>query len=168
MLCTGFSSLVIAALHLDDFLFIVGIFSIYLVATGQRYLGMKKNSLQPIAQPIDWILTVLMFVFALIFILYGSYKLMNTNSFGIVLLLFGLISLRMVYQDFKNYKGEAKELNFGLITHLQRMAAALIGATTAFLVVNNTLLPPILAWVLPSLVFSPLIAFWTNKRRIKA
>ena len=42
MLTAGVSSLVLSVLHSNYFLFIVGVFTIYLVSTGERYLFLKK------------------------------------------------------------------------------------------------------------------------------
>ena len=168
MLTTGFSSLIIAYLHKDDFLFIVGVFTIYLAGTGQRYLGMKASTTGTIAQPIDWILSCSMLVFGLIFMAYGGYLLTSSNTFGIVLCVFGTISLRMVYQDYQNYTGKAIIKNFGLVTHLQRMTATYIAATTAFMVVNNTFLPAVVAWMLPTIALTPFIIIWSKKYLIKA
>ena len=42
MLITGFTAFVLAILKSNVFLFIIGIFTVYLVGTGQRYIHLKK------------------------------------------------------------------------------------------------------------------------------
>ena len=61
MLATGVSALVMAQLKPNPFLFIVGVFTIYLVDT-QRYIQPAPK--EPLL--IDWVYTLGMFVFATI------------------------------------------------------------------------------------------------------
>ena len=42
MLLAGFSALVLSVLHPNYFLFIVGVFTLYMTGTGERYLYLKK------------------------------------------------------------------------------------------------------------------------------
>jgi len=72
----------------------------------------------------------------------------------------------MVYQDFRNYKSQNSIKNFWLLVHIQRMIGSYIAAATAFLVVNNTILPGIVAWLLPTVILVPLIFKWSNKYKI--
>ncbi len=166
MLINGFAGLLMTLIHSNPFLFIVGIFSIYMAATGQRYLSLKGLLKGEKAKNIDWILSSTMLLFGIGFVIYGILLLVSSNNFGIVLLVFGFISISMVYQDFKNYKGQNSIKNFWLLVHIQRMIGSYIAAATAFLVVNNTILPGIVAWLLPTLILTPLIFKWSNKYKI--
>lgn len=149
------------------FLLIVGVFSIYMVSTGQRYLSLKTISPSQKALKIDWILSAGMFLFGIGFIIYGILLLLSSNNFGIVLLVFGFISISMAYQDFKNYQGRNSNKNFWLLVHIQRMMGSYIAAMTAFIVVNNTILPGIVAWLLPTVIVTPLIFKWSRKYKIQ-
>ena len=42
MLINGFAGLIMSLIHRNDFLLIVAVFSIYMVATGQRFLSLKQ------------------------------------------------------------------------------------------------------------------------------
>jgi uncharacterized membrane protein len=169
MIINGISGLFMSFIHPNPFLFIVGIFSIYMAATGQRSLSLKGLVKGEKAKTIDWILSITMLIFGIGFIVYGILLLLSNQSFGIVLLVFGFISVLMVKKDLKNYKGKNIEKNFWLLVHIQRMIGAYIAAITAFIVVNNKsgFLPYIVAWLLPSLILVPLIFKWSNQYKIK-
>ena len=170
MLTAGFSSLFLSIIHPNIFLFIIGVFTIYLVGTGRRFIYLKLLGSNQHPKIIDWILTIGMMVTGLFFIILGIYNLLVKNNFGIVLLVFGFISLRFVIIDFINYNGKFKEKNYWLIVHLQRMIGAYIGSATAFLVVNSEYspitIPSFIYWLLPTIILTPLIILWTKKYKI--
>ena len=171
MLITGFSSLVLSVMHPNYFLFIVGVFTIYMVGTGNRYIYLKilNNDVKP--KLIDFILTSTMMITGVLFIILGVWNLIKSNSFGIVFIVFGIIGLGFVRADFKNYKGNLVIKNYWLTAHLQRMIGGFIAALTAFLVVNAKYFPeqiPLaLYWLLPTLILVPLIVKWSKQYRIK-
>lgn len=167
MLINGFAGLIISLIHRNDFLLIVAVFSIYMVATGQRFLSLKQLHKEQNPKAIDWILTYTMLVFAFLFITYGSFLLINKVNFGIVLLVFGVVSCLMAIKDIKVYKGNIKEKNYWLLLHIQRMVGSYIAALTAFIVVNNHFLPGIVGWLLPTVIFTPLIVKWTKQYRVQ-
>jgi hypothetical protein len=86
--------------------------------------------------------------------------------FGVVFMVFGAGALFFVYQDVQHFRGKAKIKNYYLTTHLQRMIGSYIAALTAFLVVNNTILPGVLAWLLPSMVLVPVIIRTTIRYKV--
>ena len=168
MLINGVSALVVAGIHFNVFLFIVGIFSIYMVSTAQRFLSLKGIESGQKPKTIDWILTLLMSLFGIVFLIYGGLLLANSNNFGFVLLVFGFISVLMAKKDIAIYRGNIKITNYWLIIHISRMVGAYIASITAFLVVNNTILPGIIVWLAPTVLFTPLIFYWINKHKGKA
>jgi hypothetical protein len=167
MLINGFSGFIMSGIHWNPFLLVVAVFSIYMVGTGQRFLSLKKLDKGQKPKAIDWILTITMILFALFFIVYGVSLLINHINFGIVLLVFGMISILMARKDISVYKGNVKEKNYWLLIHIQRMIGAYIAALTAFIVVNNHFLPGIIGWLLPTVIFTPLIFYWSRKNAIK-
>lgn len=157
MMLAGISAIVLSGLHSNSFLFIVGIFTLYMLISGKRYISYSPQ------KPLKWsdyLTTILMAVFGLMFIATGIYDLIKGNNFGIVLLVFGGISEFFVGTDVRFFMKKIPEVS-KFPTHLQRMIGSYIAATTAFLVVNNTLLPGLVAWLLPTVVFTPLIVVWT-------
>jgi len=160
MLVTALAAIVLAYLHPSYFLFIIGIFTSYMLLTGKRYL--RKKSQFDVKQ-IDWLLSLTMLLFGAVLIALGCYNMILGNYFGFVHLIFGGFSCLFVYQDYINFKGRSRVINYWLVTHLQRMIGSYIASVTAFIVVNNTLLPGIVAWLLPTSVLVPLIIIWSRK-----
>lgn len=165
MLTSAVVALPMSYLHPNYFLFIIGIFTSYMLITGKFYLQKKKIDSIKIT---DWILTITMFLFGSGFIGFGFYNFLNNNSFGIVFMVFGAVSMLFVYQDYINFTGKSKIKNYWLTTHIQRMVGSYIASVTAFIVVNNTILNSILAWLLPTFILVPLIIKWTRKYKIKS
>lgn len=151
-------------LHSNYFLFIISVFTIYMLLTGKRYLQKKSNVN---VTKTDWILTVLMAIFGTAFIGFGILHIIKSNLFGVVFIVFGSISYLFVYQDKNNFIGQSTIKNYFLITHLQRFIGSYIASATAFLVVNNKILPGVIAWLLPTILIVPLIIKWTRKYKIK-
>ncbi len=150
-------------LHANAFLFIVSIFTIYMLLTGRRYI--RKKSAADVTV-VDWSLSTVMAIFGVAFIGFGCFHLLRSNTFGTVWVVFGLIGCLFVYQDWVNYRGKSGTKNFYLTTHLQRFIGSYIATVTAFLVVNNTWLPGTIAWLLPTVLLVPLIVWWSRKYRV--
>lgn len=151
-------------LHPNYFLFIISIFTIYMLLTGKRYL--QKKTIINITKT-DWLLTILMAIFGTAFIGFGIFHLFQSDLFGIVYIVFGTISFLFVYQDNKNFTGQSTTKNYFLTTHFQRFIGSYIASVTAFLVVNNTFLPSVVAWLLPTVLIVPLIIKWSKKYKIE-
>ena len=171
MLVAGLSSLLLSTLHPNYFLFIVGVFTIYLTATGYRYLYLKQLAKDQKPGVLDWSISVGMVVAGIVFFIFGSRLLITSNTFGIVLLVFGGLGLRLVKTDYDNYKGKIKVKNYWLLAHLQRMTGAYIASATAFLAVNAKYspidLPSFVIWLLPTAILTPLIISWSRKNKIE-
>jgi uncharacterized membrane protein len=160
LLAAAVVSLPMAVLHPNYFLFIVGVFTLYMLLSGVRYLQKKNNENVSIS---DWLLLGTMLVFGLGFVGFGLFHIMKSNSFGAVFFVFGLVSLFFVRADYKNYKGLASYKNYWLTTHIQRMVGSYIATATAFLVVNRPPLPATIAWLLPTVLLVPFIIRWSKK-----
>jgi uncharacterized membrane protein len=161
MLTAALVALPMSYLHSNYFLFIIGVFTAFMLLSGKRYM---VNKGKPEWQ--DWLLTSVMLVFAVAFIGFGIYHFIKGNSFGSVFLVFGSLSLLFVQQDWTNFRGRSVIANFYLTTHLQRMAGSYIASVTAFLVVNNTILPSVVAWLIPTAAVVPLIIRWSRKYKL--
>lgn len=49
--------------------------------------------------------------------------------------------------------------------HIGKITGGYIAATTAFVVVNNTFLPPLLAWLAPGVLGNIYIVYWIRKMK---
>lgn len=166
MQTAGCSSLVLACLHSNRFLFMVGVFTLYLITTGQRYLYYHKHREIVVVQWIDRVIAVLMLLTGIVLLGIGIVTLLQPNLFGLVYITFGSLGLSFVWRDFKNYTHRTDEKNYWLVGHLQRMTGGFIAAFTAFLVVNAGYLlgqiPGFVYWLLPTAVLTPLIVKWSR------
>jgi uncharacterized membrane protein len=167
MLITGFAGLLMAILKPNTFLFIVGVFTIFLVGTGQRYMHLKKLGQGQKPKPIDWILSLSMLLAGVVFVCWGMIMLLvNKDSMGIVLLVFGLIGLQNVRKDLQNYRGKIKFKMYLLREHIIRITAAYIASFSAFIVVNQNhfpnWIPEVVYWLLPTVFLTPLIFKWVR------
>lgn len=171
MLAAGASALVLSIIHPNPFLFIVGVFTLYLVSTGHRYIYLKMLGTQQRPKTGDWLITLAMLVAGVLFVGFGVKNIVEQNNFGIVLITFGVIGIASVRTDFKNYRNQIKEKNYWLLAHIQRMTAGYIAAATAFLVVNAhhspVALPAILVWLFPTVILTPLIFKWSRQHKSK-
>ena len=129
MLVAAFLALILSSIHQNTFLFIVGIFSIYLIGTGTRYISLKLQG-NSAAKPklLDWFLTISMLIAGILFTYKGLLSVYNSNNFGIVLITFGLIGLSGVWQDIRYYKGLEKSKMHWLRIHIGRMTGGYIAA----------------------------------------
>ena len=123
-----------AVIHTNYFLFIVGIFTLYVLPSSKQYLKIKSSVN---VKNTDRILTIIMFLFGLAFIIFGILKLFLNNNSGVVLLIFGIISFDFVTQDYSNFTKTNLPENIYLQIHISRMFVAYIASVTAFLVTNN-------------------------------
>ena len=160
LLTSSLISLAMSVMHKNYFLFIVGIFTAYMLISGKLYINLKSKNDVTNA---NWAITALMFVFGLAFLIFGIYKLINNDSFGFVLLIFGLISFAFVAKDYQNFVTNNLHRNHYLRGHISRMVGGYIAAVTAFLVVNNQVLPAIVVWLLPTAVLVPFIVKWIKE-----
>jgi uncharacterized membrane protein len=167
MIATSIFALILSILKFNFFLLIIGIFTIYLAGTGQRYLFLKKLNQDEKPKLIDWILTGGMGVVGIVFMGWGIFLLFNEKSMGWALLLFGLIGLLSVRKDIENYSGKSKKRQYWLRAHIARIVGAYIASMTAFLVVNQSFfpnfIPEVIYWILPTFVLTPLIVYWIRK-----
>jgi uncharacterized membrane protein len=159
MLLASISALIVSRMpeHESLFLFVIGVFSAFLITTGYRSLKIKKN-----AKKINW-LDHLVHASMLAAAVYMAYVGFNIESgFRYVMLLFAGIAFFMLIQDSGFlYLGKVKKSNW-MVRHLVRMIAGYISATTAFIVVNQ-ILPGLVGWIAPTVIGSILIIIYARR-----
>jgi hypothetical protein len=164
MMITGLTSLALSQMRPNPFLFLVGVFTLYMNYTGKRYLSYQKKSSKP--EWLDHAVSLTMLSVSILFIWKGN-NLLKTDSFGWVYVVFGFISLFMALGDFRFALQKEPPPFAWLQHHLQRMIGTFIAATTAFLVVNVKMEPSYLIWLAPTAILNPLIFFWSSKYKNK-
>ncbi|SFD25417.1 hypothetical protein [Algibacter pectinivorans] len=145
--------------HENILLFLIGVFTIYLVLSGQRALTFKTKTN---ANWVDRTISGIMFLFSIVMIVFGVYVLINNNSNGILLLVFGGFGLLFSVKDFIFYKKLEKPKMSWLILHLGKMNGALIASITAFFVAGMGF-KNLVAWILPSVLGTIYIMYWKQK-----
>jgi hypothetical protein len=156
MIVSGILAIIMTLLHPNLFLFFIAVFSLYLSSVGYLYIR------QPFLSKTLKAISVTMLIAGIAFVIYGLLAL-SKSSFGIVPVVFGTIGIILSIQDIKahqlDYKGR-------LVMHLQRVTAAYISTTTAFLVVNLKLpesIPNFIPWLLPTIIITPFIVRWSRQ-----
>lgn len=146
--------------HENNFLFLIGIFTIYLVISGNRILLFQKKKE---ANFTDKFISSVMIIASVLMVLFGTYFLINNNSGGILYLFFGITAFFISIRDFKFYKNidKTKILPF----HIGKMSGAYIASITAFLVAALKL-EGFIYWILPSIIGTIFISYWTKKSKI--
>lgn len=145
--------------HENNFLFLIGIFTIYLVISGNRVLLFKKKKT---ANFTDKLISTILFIASVLMLLFGSYFLLNNNSGGILYLFFGIIAFVISIRDFQFFRNidKSKILPF----HIGKMSGAYIASITAFLVAGMRL-GGIMYWILPSVIGTFFIMYWIRKTK---
>lgn len=166
MIIAGISSIALALFKFNIFLLVVGVFTIYLIASGDRYMRLRHLGKGQKPELLDWLLCLGMLFCGILFVVWGSYLVYQSNNFGIVLIVFGLIGLTNVWIDLKNYSGRSKRKKYWMLAHIGRMMGGYTASLTAFIVVNADHFPfeinSIILWLGPTLLLTPLSIYWSK------
>jgi len=158
------SSIILSIVRENWFLFMVGIFSFYLVSTGYRALKLKMLHRGQKAAKIDWIILVMSLLAGLGLVIMGLWLITaKDNSFGVVPMVFGFVMLSGVKQDYKRFTIPPTQKNHWLMKHISGMMGGYIATLTAFLVQNVNTNPSFIAWLAPTVIITPWIFYSINK-----
>ncbi|MHA8066122.1 hypothetical protein V7S76_05475 [Aquirufa sp. ROCK2-A2] len=163
MIISSIISLVIAQMpnHENTFLFSIGIFTIYLVLSGNRALTFQSK-IKTGAEIVDKIISGGMFLISLIMITLGILGIIQAIGFSVLYAFFGGFGLFLSVNDFRNFHKHHQNKKSWLAIHIGRMVGAYIATTTAFLVValqTNSLF----FWISPTIVGTTGIIYWIRK-----
>ncbi len=98
-------------------------------------------------------------------------KIKFSGTFLTTALIFSIIATIISLRDIWHLKDTPLSRTERIIKHLISMCAGLIATTTAVMVTlisNVPIIPPIFAWIGPSVVISPLIFYWARQMRTNA
>jgi uncharacterized membrane protein len=151
--------------HNNLFLSLIGIFTIYLVLSGNRVLRFKLKS-KTKADLSDKLISGTMLSASVIMILMGIYCILNSVTNGILYAFFGGFGFYMTIKDFMFFKNFTKTKNSWLIKHIGKMTGALIASITAFIVAGIGI-GNLIAWITPSIIGTLYIIYWNRKMERK-
>lgn len=170
MLGVSVSSFALSLLHTNHFLFMVGLLSLYLTVSGNRSLLFKRKDFR--ATRTDWGLAIFCGIGVAALVGYLLSRIPITHGMMPVIVVFATVLLAHVLRDGLWYAGKVKRpSNYWLRRHIGRMMGAYIATTTAFVVVNVQTDPMWIAWLAPTVLFTPLGTYFERKftpRRKKA
>lgn len=168
MLLVAVSSFILSLIRYNPFLFMVGVFTLYMTVTGYRGLIKKRQKTQKGALA-DWLLIGFSAVMAG-FMTVRAISQVSAGHYDFlpVVLTFSSILLIFIVDDLRIYSGKkTMRANDWLLYHIGRISGAYIATFTAFLVTNVQTDPAYIAWLLPTVLGSPLIAYFQRKYRVK-
>jgi uncharacterized membrane protein len=145
------------------FLGLIAVFSFYFAFSGFRVLSRKRTIGSP--GTIDWIAVALFGTSGFGLLGAGIWWVSIGESFGVVMLVFGVIASVTTVQDVRLLRATELDARWWFFEHLQRMGAAYIATVTAFAAVNATFLPTIARWLLPGILGGA--AIWHVTRQYK-
>ncbi|MFI1773640.1 hypothetical protein [Thalassobellus citreus] len=151
--------------HENIFLFLIGLFTIYLVISGNQILTFKSKR-KKIAKPIDKIISGSMLTISILMILFGTHGIIKGNSTYLLFVFFGGFGLSLTIRDFIFYKNVEKTKNGWLSNHIGKMIGAFIASITAFIVAGLGI-GNLIAWTLPSILGTIYIIYWRRKLKTK-
>jgi hypothetical protein len=143
------------------FLFLIALFNGYLALTG----WMRATNRSGVPTTVEWTAAGVMALSALAMGGRGVFMLTQGDTMGIVLLVFTAIGGTLAVSDVAGLRAQGFRGKERIASHLTRMLGGTTGALTAFLVVNVRLEPAFVLWILPSVVTTPLIVYWTRRVR---
>ena len=139
----------------STFLFLIALFSFYLVFAGWRFARNRQRK----AHPVDWVAVAAIGLTGLAMWGYAAVLGFSGSSQWVTMLVFGGIALALGVADASFHRrqpGGARRVS----RHLTNMMAGTIATITAVTVVNVDMDPVWLPWILPTVVITPLIAWW--------
>lgn len=144
------------------FLTLVAVFSGYLAFSGYRVLSRRRPDGE--ADIVDWVGAVGVVTACVALAAWGGVWLVDGRQFGVVMLAFGGIGSWMGGSDVWTFRS-AGDRDPWIVTHLQRMLAALIATVSAVSAVNLTGSLGVLAWLWPTIVGTPIIVYYARQHQ---
>ena len=161
MSCIFVTAVPLALLTNNVLLFLIALFSFYLVFSGFRFARNKSGA--PHGQ--DWIAVMTILLSGVGMAAFSFMLLRQGNSQWVTLIVFSLIACGLGISDFIALKNRNATGKQRISRHLTNMLAGTIATVTAVLVTNVTTEPIWVAWLAPTVVITPVIFYW-NKRTL--
>lgn len=175
MILVAVSALYLSVVNVIPFLFLIAILSFYLTWTGYKAIHWKNKKLPSAIYWFDTITMHLVGLFGILMIALSVLTFLDIHvndvisSLRIVLMIFGIGTVIFTLEDLASFYGKSSPSKFiWMYSHIGRMLGSYIATFTAFLVVNGQFFPsPLIAWLGPTVVGTPLIFYWIRVYRKK-
>ncbi len=141
--------------HENQFLVLIGCFTIYFVFSGLRALQFKKT---PVSL-LDKFMSCSLFCVGVFMCIQALVWVITIQKLSVLYLFFGVGCLLISWADYRFYKQSKR---YFLSQHISRMMGGLIAATTAFIVAGLNL-SQLVFWILPSLIGTYFIRYNIKK-----
>jgi len=145
------TSVPMAFIKWNIFLFTIGIFSFYFVLTGYRFAKRKGWHL---LTSFDKGIMLTTFTTSILMIGYSAYLFYLGSQNWIILGIFGIICFLTSIDDLRKFGKKSEDNKNWFYQHLIRMLGGYIATSTAFVVTNLTFLPPLIGWLAPTVIGS--------------
>jgi len=150
-------AVIVSVFTVNMFLLLIGLFSAYFVYTGWRLTQVRDGT----RNALDRSSSLLMLITSSLMLLYGLYLFTSGESLGVALAVFGIFALLPAWQDYRLVQWPLGKDR--IVLHLSRMGGASIATVTAAFVVNVKTNPAFIAWLLPTLIGTPVIVYWVRR-----
>lgn len=166
MMAVVITGVILGSYRSNIFILTIAVFSFYMVFTGKRILGNKK---EVVAKPLDWSASILCLSIGLFMLYLGIINVLKIGFAGSVpmLLVFGFFLSWMCLEDIMLMKSKKFIKGSYLLKHISRMGGSYIATSTAFLVVNISFQPQWIIWLLPTVIGTPMIVSASKKWKTK-
>lgn len=148
MIVVGVSALIMSTIRPNPFLFAVAIFSAAMALSG--WLPARGDNMQ-----YGRVIGGASIAAAVLLLGVGIWWVIAGDMFGIAAIVFGLISTRFGWQDIRRTTERNRQQR--IIAHVSAMGGAFIATVSAISAVNLDMLPPLVRWLWPTIIGTPLI-----------
>ena len=146
----------LALLGASIFLLLIAFFSFYLVFAGWRFARNRRG----VPHAVDWTATGIMLTTGLGMGVYAGVLAGSGDSQWVTMTVFAGIAVALGVADSLYHRLRRATGGQRVSRHLTNMLAGTIATITATLVVNVETNPQWIAWILPTVVITPLITWW--------
>jgi uncharacterized membrane protein len=150
MLIVGATAIVMSIIRPNPFLFAVAIFSAAMALSG--WLPARGDS-----PKLGKIIGVLSFLAAILLISVGILWIVTGDLFGIAAVVFGVISAQYGWRGIRRTVERNRQQR--VVAHVSAMGGAFIATVSAVSAVNLDVLPPLVRWLWPTVIGTPLIVW---------
>lgn len=148
MLGVAVTAFVMATISPNPFLFSVAVFSATMALSG--WLPARGDNPR-----LGRMIGIASFVSATLLMGVGSWWLVSGDLLGMAAVVFGLISAQYGWQDVRRATVRTRQQR--IVAHVSAMGGAFIATVSAVSVVNLDMLPPLVRWLWPTILGTPLI-----------